>query len=339
MLIIPSDTAIVDMALLQRTLLLETIRHHLYEWLSGISAEDLKCACRSLHFDAAEEDLLLVLYPTAKQLTKEQFDLLFLEKTGSTPAEFDFFGWHQSETEQQNAAGNLSRLLDGARIALVGPSVTVLGSAQRQYLESFDFIARINFQWPVPHRLVPDIGSRMDILYHCCNGDRPITAMLIPDFNQTRFVCYQENIESIPLRKYCLRHAIPHLDISSTYQQLSASAKTSVNTGFVAIEHLCQFAIKELYVTGITFFKTPYYEGYPGHGNNRKYWKNSLTPDKIGPHSFEPQLEQFARRLSSDERVRTDRWLAGIVEKCRPARSGMRCPIVAEPASPTPFTL
>ena len=48
----------------------------------------------------------------------------------------------------------------GKSIALIAPSAHVMGTKQRELIENYDLVARINRGFPVPPGLVPDIGER-----------------------------------------------------------------------------------------------------------------------------------------------------------------------------------
>ena len=81
-----------------------------------------------------------------------------------------------------------------------------------------------------------------------------------------RFVCWQFNVDSPKLEDYCERQGVPNLEVSSAYVELLDSIHTFPNTGTVAIHHLLQHEIEELYVSGISFYRDPYYAGYRARG-------------------------------------------------------------------------
>ena len=62
-----------------------------------------------------------------------------------------------------------SRLVSGKTVAVVGPARTLVGKKRGQHIDSHDLVVRFNDAGDLPTRpeLVPDIGSRTDILY--CN--------------------------------------------------------------------------------------------------------------------------------------------------------------------------
>src|SRR5215510_102879 len=64
---------------------------------------------------------------------------------------------------------SFSRLVSGKTIAVVGPARTLIGKRHGRHVDSHDLVVRFNDAGDLPSRpdLVPDIGSRTDILY--CN--------------------------------------------------------------------------------------------------------------------------------------------------------------------------
>ncbi len=209
----------------------------------------------------------------------------------------------------------LSELLNKKRIVLVGPSKSIVDSNQHDIIESFDLVVRMNFGWPVPKYLHSDMGKRLDILYHCCNPDRPIEKLFIPEFEKVKFVCWEKGVQSLKMKDYCDKHNIPSLDITPIYKNLTKKLNTFPNTGTVAIHHLLSFNIKELYITGISFFQEPYYSKYPGDGAIATNWKNNTAPKQIWQHLFEPQLTYFYHLLNKDKRIKVDLCLKNIVKQ------------------------
>ena len=92
-----------------------------------------------------------------------------------------------------------AELFRGMRVALVGPSRSIAGSGAGTAIEAFDLVVRMNHQWPVPVDLAADIGRRMDVLFHCCNGDYPVARFAIEAFGDTRIAFHEAGPEAPPL--------------------------------------------------------------------------------------------------------------------------------------------
>jgi hypothetical protein len=209
---------------------------------------------------------------------------------------------HRSAAAQARERAALAALVTDKRVVLVGPSISIVGSRAGAAIDACDVVVRMNFQWPVPAALIADAGARMDVLYHCCNGDFPVADLFVPEFARTRFVCWQANAESFWLEAQCLENGIQSLDVSSLYVELEGLLCTPPFTGTVAIEHLRRLPVAELHLAGITFGAEPYYAGYKGHGA-------SATTQ----HAVEPQLRFFRDVIARDPRVRLD----GALERLR----------------------
>jgi hypothetical protein len=207
------------------------------------------------------------------------------------------------------------------RVALVGPSLSIIGSGYGSDIEQYDLVVRMNHHWPIDPGLVSDVGSRMDILYHCCNGDHPVKRLFTPGFSRTQFVCYEteEGNESPQMIEYCLQSGIPVLDVTSVYQSLQDKPQTPPNTGLVAITHLLSMGVTELALFGITFYKEPYSPGYFGHGADHRFWKSGSLPKVIWPHKLDVQFHYFCQLRQLDGRIKIDERSLKVIQE--PAKS------------------
>jgi hypothetical protein len=202
-----------------------------------------------------------------------------------------------------------ARFLRSKRIALVGPAPTMAGSAQGSSIDGYDVVVRLNHALPIPQPLEADLGRRTDVLYHNLGFTAPGKTPL-PDF-----------LASLPpsLRWICSSHPyIRWLDgkIAQVDGFLSALGDRALfrtvdprhylwlyrrlgsqpNAGVSAIQDLRRFDLRELYVTGFTFYSGPvaYYPGYRGRGWNPQF------------HRQDSQLATVRRWVARDNRIRCD---------------------------------
>ena len=187
----------------------------------------------------------------------------------------------------------------------MGPSKCVVGSHMGEEIESYDFIARMNHQWPISTERQADVGKRMDLLYHCCNPDFSMMRFAIPEFQQTKLVFYEQGIQTSILKMICEENRVPSQDITWKYRELQAALQTLPNTGIVAIAHLLSLPISELKLFGLTFFQEPYYEGYLGAGTKPEHWAKG-SPRKIWEHQLDVQYAYFLDNLMPDPRLLID---------------------------------
>jgi len=219
----------------------------------------------------------------------------------------------------------LSKFLKGKRVIVVGPAPSIIGSKQGDLINQYDVVVRLNKALPVPKDLQSDIGRKTDILYNCMNPSEEcggtISLGQLKKYNvkflvaayppvdkmestklRTRkdnFDFYQKNKSKFP--NYC------HTD-KNHFKKLWTEMKLP-NTGIMAILDLLRFDIKELYITGITFFKGGYYSKY------RKYNEEEVLKHmkRFNLHKQDKQLSYMAHILSKDKRVKMDGALQKII--------------------------
>jgi hypothetical protein len=204
------------------------------------------------------------------------------------------------------------------RVILVGPSSHVLENPSGEWIERFDIIIRLNKSLPIMPELYPFIGRRTDILYNNLNvsdypGENKIDIEMflrsgirhlvspyppIDPFQGDIINFIKMNKGIIPFR---------HIDLNY-YRKIENKLGTRPNTGICAIADILNFKIKELYVTGISFFKKNYYKQY------RNISKTDLL--NVANNSIHTQKPQkiFLRSLYlNDDRVKVDNLLKGIL--------------------------
>jgi hypothetical protein len=209
----------------------------------------------------------------------------------------------------------LRQLVAGRRVALVGPSRSIEGSGYGPAIDRCDLVVRLNHQWPIAPDRLTDLGRRMSILYHCCTDDYPIERLFTPEFAETRFVCYELNAGSASLVGRCELLGIPTLDVTPAYSALGARLGSPPTTGLVAIEHLLDSDVGELCLFGLTFYREPYYRGYPGHGADERHWPGGRARSTIWQHDVEAQFEHFRRLRAQDSRLRVDPRSAAVMRR------------------------
>ena len=198
-------------------------------------------------------------------------------------------------------------------VALVGPSRSIVGSGEGAAIESFDLVARMNFQWPVPDHLVPDVGRRMDVLFHCCNQDFPASWFARADFADTRIAFYENGREAPVLTTICQELGVPAIDITNLYATLLQELGAFPSTGLVAIAQLLSLPIRTLKIFGMTFWREPYYDGYFGHGAAPENWDGDSSADTIWRHDPKREFQFFVARFCPDPRLMMDSRLANLL--------------------------
>lgn len=227
---------------------------------------------------------------------------------------------------------SFEEFIRGKRVVVVGPAPSIVHSRQREYIDGFDVIVRINKAVPIPETLHDDIGTRTDVLYNCLNTHEENGGALVPDQLSREGVkyvrCPYPNIK--PFKKDIMQARQLQwgsIDLSSVdtavYTTWQSAMNCRPNSGIGAILDLLQHPIHQLYITGFTFFKGGYYSAYRPL-NEQQVMRRM---DKAGNHNQKSQLRYMKARLKSDSRVLMDDALQeiidGKVKLCteRPSRS------------------
>lgn len=302
-----------------RPLAYPTPAERLYELLREVPADDLKKRFAGWNFTARETRSLLSLRPLAQDHDFEHFSRRLDEVLQQSSEDYPpVLRPRQPSIELEARRRQYGALLQGKRVALVGPSRLVVGSGQGEEIDGYDLVVRINFQWPIPPSLIADVGKRMDVLYHCCNADVPITRLFQAGFEKTRFVCWQFGIDSHKLRDHCVKLGVPEMDVSSVFVQLLSRMNAFPTTGTVALFDLLSHDIERLYVTGMTFFRDPYHDGYLTGGTDSSDEHRRGQSGTVGIHDVAAQFELVRSIQASDPRLRVDARLGELLAVHRP---------------------
>jgi len=172
----------------------------------------------------------------------------------------------------------------GKKIAVIGPAPSCKDEMNGDYIENnYDIIIRINKQWTHSSDLDKYIGKRTDILYNCldhrddCGGEidikflkdkvKYIVSTIKYDYSNNKTRDTQFHGKNF-LNWYNYFHLhnnnqIKFIPISNKlYNYYDKLAQTRINTGLMAILHILEFDIKELYIKGFTFFLDGYLLDY-----------------------------------------------------------------------------
>lgn len=237
------------------------------------------------------------------------------------------------------------------KVALVGPAKSIEDIKQGNLIDSYDIVCRVKSFYIQPDKR-EFYGSRVDVLYTDNNETNDVLpGDIITDKGDKRLITMSEN--STALREKILREKVKF--IVSTYPQeewffhrfisplaqmsrftdvriLPAEPYMSIrketmrpNGGFSAILDLHSLPIKELYVTGIDFYRSLYKENYL----NSLYTKSTITewgetqdgttPDgKPDRHNPDLQFKYFKYNIyQKDDRIKVDKNLKTFLEDKR----------------------
>ena len=233
---------------------------------------------------------------------------------------------------------NFNSYLKNKTVALVGPASYLSDFELGNEINSKDIIVRINRGM----ELVDDdnkkhIGNRTDILYNCLieNPDNGGTINIKKLKNaNVKWIC------TIPYSssdgKITSRFLHPSVKLSTvlklyfqfnfhiynhkSYSLLNKNLESRANTGFAAIFDLLKYDLKELYITGFSFYLDSFFKGYKNgcqrneevfseecfksarHNQNNQweYLKNNILNPRI---TFDPVLKEILNMNKLDRNL------------------------------------
>jgi hypothetical protein len=206
---------------------------------------------------------------------------------------------------------SISKQYKGKRVALVGPAEHIEKYYQKEYIEGFDTVVRMNYSYPVHSNVARMTGDRCDVLYlHSWRAKQgnlegpqlmphPDTVFQFKKFKNLGFI---ENINKKD--KDLLLKAL---------KELEANIEKRPNMGLLAMKHILSYKPKELYVTGVTFFQTGgHHSGYVCEVPEQVFIETKGTQ---GSHHTPSQLSYFVRELA--DKIKPDLELKNIINEYR----------------------
>jgi hypothetical protein len=206
----------------------------------------------------------------------------------------------------------LKNLLAGKKVVVTGSSKSVMLN-EPNFIDSFDLVVRINHQWPITVDK-EILGERMDLLYHCCSGVESVQKLFTDDFNP-KWVGFGDGAitESHILENYLKgRGDIRYERIYEVQKRWRSEIGSLPQTGFLAVLHLLEFDIAELYMTGLTFMLEPYMPEYPEtrFGNDQMIWTRNTRH-----HDCAAQFYYFCQNIyEKDKRLKIDNTLKKMID-------------------------
>lgn len=216
-----------------------------------------------------------------------------------------------------------SKVFYGKKIAVVGAADSLFEKENGSFIDSFDLVVRLNkavFCWQ--EDMVTFTGHRTDILVHNLyeNTDKggggpldfslfkkhKVSWVLNPKYTVEGFRCAYNYY-----KKYLLPNNLFFLDRKTSKDCMRLFPPGIKPTmGFFALFTLLQSDFKELFITGFTFFRSPYAMGYRDGRSD-----NDNRPVVQGRHLPDLEYKLFCDLLSeiNDRRIFLDSRLYEII--------------------------
>lgn len=219
-------------------------------------------------------------------------------------------------------------LFKGKRIAVIGAADSAFEKENGDYIDGFDIIVRVN---KAPHSWSQEkakfIGTRTDILFHSFyenseSGGGPIDFELYTRQGIQYVVNPNHNIKGLWTHlnyyKRNLNNRITYLLARTFFEKITKNfGKWIPTVGFSALQTVLNSKCKEVYITGFTFFKTPYATDYRNQLTNMK--ANQEHIKNQGLHNPDLEFKEFLKVLDklrhSQTRITMDPTLQRIIEK------------------------
>lgn len=207
---------------------------------------------------------------------------------------------------------NFAKLIEGKRIAYVCPSPHLVGKKMGKYIDSYDLVVRVNQAYHMPKELWEDYGSRTDILMSCLNINKINALKEGMDFARSLkfIVCPMVSMWDLHrVNGFLDEIGTPWHNVCDGYLfKIFKEVGTTCNTGLTGLITMLNYDIKELFVTGMTFFNMNtfgkvYYDKYHDEAakNNNFRQTAEKTPSikdlRIDIHQQGPQIDYFNKIL------------------------------------------
>lgn len=205
---------------------------------------------------------------------------------------------------------NPDKIFKGKRIAIIGAASSAYEKELGKYIDSFDLVIRINkalTTWKNENEVF--IGTKTNILFHSFyennqSGGGPLDFQLYEQRNVQYVVNPNNNNEGWRLnynfyKKYNL-FKITYLLSKAYYQEMAQPFNGLRPTvGYAALYSVLKSPFKEVYITGFTFFKTPYSKGYRDDLVDMEANKRHIKAQ--GLHDPDIEFREFLRMLEKNK--------------------------------------
>lgn len=167
-------------------------------------------------------------------------------------------------------------IFENRRVAIVGGADSVLKEKNGKLIDEYDIVVRINKGVEVIETQKEYVGAKTDVLFHAFfdnandPGKSPITTELWLKHNVKQII-YSNNHKVAVDGMYnflnFVRKTNAKLKCMEVPQELYKKNIQAIRpywptTGFIAINTVYNCKPKELFITGVTFFKTPHNSAY-----------------------------------------------------------------------------
>ena len=215
---------------------------------------------------------------------------------------------------------NFSKFIQNKSIILVGPSPYMTNHERGNWIDSHDIVIRMNKSFPILKEHFKYIGSKTDVRWHCMNTyPRHGGPYFIKEMKEknVKWLCSQfpNNLDYFHNDHLAIEnqnksninfHTWTDLEQYLTYHHFLG---TRMNTGTACVLDLLNYDFKSLHITGITFFREGWIDGY----KEKDYKATEDKSIQFGNHAMAPQIKLFRLIYKNNSNVTFDDEIIKII--------------------------
>ena len=218
-----------------------------------------------------------------------------------------------------------NELLKDKKVIVVGPSPSLEGSGKGKEIDGYDIVVRVNKGFPIEEGFESDLGSRTDIHYHCLHTSPECCGNIFYEEMKNKNV-----LVSCPYPKYVRPFYSDvtsfekenkkwnlsfHCADTDYYIGVAKMLGTRPNSGTMAIMDLLCYDLKELHITGFTWFRDGWRKSYKKLSDDKfKKVSDEVKSEFNGNHKQKPQEDLVREIYLNDNRVSIDNIMKEILE-------------------------
>lgn len=208
---------------------------------------------------------------------------------------------------------HLADLVEGKKIAIVGPSPHLENLNYGEKIDSYDIVVRLNQKFAIPEKKHKDFGSKTDIMFGSFNHLNQSECDKNKDYIKTLklLVCPMVSMWDLPSQnRWFDSTGVPYHNICDGHLfKIFKEVGTTCNTGFMSLIILLNYNIEEIFITGMTFFDmnkwgNVYFDEYydsvkEATGNTYGAWNQERKVDGLAAradlHDQQCQINYFKK--------------------------------------------
>jgi hypothetical protein len=227
---------------------------------------------------------------------------------------------HQQLIVQDNYSNiTLDKLVANKSVIIVGPAAYLNYQENGDLIDGFDIVVRINRGSFIKNNMKNKIGSKLDILFsnlniNDTNDKKSLDTNYLKNKGVKMIFCPYPNVQPFTDDKqqyfnyYKNTFPIETID-TQFYLHIQSVLQTRPNTGILAILILLRQNIKNLYITGFSFYRDGYYNGYKDNSKPHNVLKNEI----VRYHDQNSQKNILKKIFLNNDKIFLDKTIISIL--------------------------